>query len=224
MNAAQLNALRRNSKQARQIENLLSGLQTTRPVTNFVRVMGTKWASRNKVRNGTKSSQLSGGTGPSRFSPVNAGKVKRAKFKVIYGAADLATASYEALIRDRFDLDPARVLAPADYQTKCAVNISTQAGQPVTLLDLMSGNAIRSGVPSDVIRYSNHTDGQHFSEFVYRQMPYIDGFLYSSRFTDLSCIAIYWRAVPKLIAGAKPLSLTRPVLSHTLSPWHVSVT
>ena len=223
MNAAGLNALRRNSKQARQIENLLSGLQTTRPVTNFVRVMGTSWATKNTIRVGTKSAQLSAGTGPSRFSPVNAGKTKRSKFKILYGAADLATASYEAIIRDRFDLDPARVLTPADYKTKCAVNVSTQPDQPLTLLDLTSGNAIRSGLPTDVIRYSNHQDGQHFSEFVYRQMPYIDGFLYSSRFTNIACIGVYWRTVPKLTSGPKPLVLTRPILGAVLAPWNIAV-
>ena len=94
MNAADLNALRRNSKQAKQIEGLLSGLQTVRPVTNFVRVMGTTWATKNTVQIGTKSAQLSTGKGPSRFSPVNAGKSKMPKFKILYGAADLATASY----------------------------------------------------------------------------------------------------------------------------------
>lgn len=224
MNAASLNALRRNSKQARQIENLLSGSQTTRPLTNFVRVMGTSWATKNTVHIGMKSAQLSAGTGPSRFSSVNAGKVKRPKFKILYGAADLATASYEAIIRDRFDLDPARVLTLADYRTKCAENISTQPGQSLTLLDLTSGNAIRSGVPTDVICYSNHKDGQHFSEFVYRQMPYIDGFLYSSRFTNIACVGVYWRAVPKLTSGPKPLILTRPILGAVLAPWNIAVT
>ncbi len=224
MNAAGLNALRRSSKQAKQIESLLSGLQTVRPVTKFVRVIGTTWATKNTVQIGTKSAQLSTGTGPSRFSPVNAGKAKRPKFKILYGAADLATASYETIIRDRFDLDPARVLTPADYRTKCAVNVSTQAGKRLTLLDLTSGNAIRSGVPTDVIRYSNHTDGQHFSEFVHRQMPYIDGFLYSSRFTNIACVGIYWRAVPKLTAGPKPLVLTKPILSAVLGLWNIAVT
>lgn len=224
MNVAGLHALHRNSKQARKIENLLSGLQTVRSVTNFVRVMGTAYATKNTVRLGTKSAQLSTGTGSSRFSSVNAGKTKRPRFNILYGAADLATASYESIIRDRFDLEPARVLTPVDYVTKCAVNVSTQLGQTLTLLDLISANAVRSGVPTDVIRYSNHTDGQHFSEFVYRQMPYIDGFLYSSRFTDIACVGIYRRAVPKLISGVKPLILTKQILAGALFPWNIVVT
>lgn len=152
---------------------------------------------------------------------MNAGKTKSAKFKVIYGASDLATACFEAIIRDRFDLNPARVVMPPDYGTRCAVNISTVPGQTVTLLDLSRGNAVRSGVPTDVTRYSNHSDGQHFSEFVHRQMPYVDGFLYSSRFTDLPCVAIYWRALGKLTTGPAPVRLRRGILRAALSPWNV---
>ncbi|MCY4153470.1 MAG: RES domain-containing protein [Aestuariivita sp.] len=190
MNAADLNALRRNSKQAKQIENLLSALQTVWPVMNFVRVTEATWATKNTIQIGTKSAPLSTSTGPCRFSPVNYGKTKRPKFKILYGVADLATAAYEAIICERSDLDQVRALTPSDHRTKCAVNVSTHAGQTLTLLDLTSGNAIRSGVPTDVIRYSNHTDGQHFSEFIYHQMPYIDRFLYSSRFTKNTCVGI----------------------------------
>lgn len=163
-------------------------------------------------------------SGPSRFSPVSADKTEQPKFMILYAAADLATASYEAIIRDRFDLDPARTLTPKDYQAKCAVNVSTRVGQTLLLLDLSNGNAIRSGVPTDVIRHSNHEDGRHFSEFVHRQMPYIDGFLYSSRFTNIACVGIYLRAVHKLTSGGKPLALTKPVLGAVLAPWNVAVT
>ena len=51
------------------------------------------------------------------------------------------------------------------------VNIFTSPGQALTLLDLSHGNAVRFGVPTDVIRYSRHTDGQYLSEFVYTNMP-----------------------------------------------------
>lgn len=224
MKAEQLNNLHLNSKQAKQIESLLSELQTTRPIMNFVRIMSTKLAIKNTIQIGVKSAQLGTSFGPSRFSPVYTSKTNRSKFRILYCAADLATASYEAIIRERFDLDPMRVLTPSDYQTKCAVNVSTQPGQTLTLIDLTSGNATRSGVPTDVIRHSNHKDGQHFSEFVYRQMPYVDGFLYSSRFTNITCIGIYWRAVCKLTSGIKPLALTRPILGDALLPWNIAVT
>ena len=111
---------------------------------------------------------------------------------------------------------------PADCSSPDAVNISTSPGEAWTLLDISHGNAARFGVPTDVIRYSRHTDGQHFSEFVYSAMPAVDGFLYSSRLTEQTCIAIYDRACSKLTARS-PIPLTRSLLIPVLRPWNVSV-
>ena len=58
MNAADLNELAHDSKQAQRIEDLLLDLQTVKPVTNFVRVVEMKWASKNTFRSGTKSAQI----------------------------------------------------------------------------------------------------------------------------------------------------------------------
>ena len=90
------------------------------------------------------------------------------------------------------------------------------------LLDMTNGNAVRNGVPTDVIRYSHHQDGQHFSEFVYTNMPSVDGLLYSSRFTEILCVAVYDRALSKIQAGPV-IGLTRPILTPTLSPWNIIV-
>ena len=53
-----------------------------------------------------------------------------------------------------FDLNPSRILMPSDYAGHDAVNVSTSPGFTVALLDLTGGNAMRCGVPADVIRYS----------------------------------------------------------------------
>ena len=66
---------------------------------------------------------------PSRFSPFvysDATNHENPLVDVIYMASDLATATYETLIRDRFDLEPARILATEDYRSRVAVNISTK--------------------------------------------------------------------------------------------------
>ncbi len=142
---------------------------------------------------------------------------------MIYAAADLATAAYETLIRDRFDLEPARVLSPSDYTSRIAVNISTVAGGAVTLLDLTAGNASRYGVPSDVTNYSKHADGQHFAEFVHTHMPSVDGLLYRSRFTDRLSVAVFDRGIGSLAHGT-PLPLTQGLLGPALRSWNVRVT
>lgn len=76
------------------------------------------------------------------------------------------------------------------------------------------------------MRSSNHNEGQRLSEFVYRHMPHVDGFLYSSRFTDAVCVAIYRRrrTVEKLVSDAMPQALTKPLLTHVLGPWNINVT
>ena len=195
-----------------QVGQLFRGLLATRAVTNFVRVLATRY-SRDPLR-------FSGG--PSRFSPLSTGQGRNPLFGIVYIAEDLATGIHETLIRDRLDLNPSRILMPSDYAGHDAVNISTSSGLAVTLADLTDGNAVRCGVPADVIRYSVHTDGQYFSEFVHANMPTVDGVLYSSRLTERRCIAIYDRALHKHAAASR-ISLTRSALRSTLEPWNVSV-
>ena len=210
MNASTLATL--STARRNQVVQQFRGLQTTRPVLNFVRVMRRIYSP----------SPLSFSGGPSRFSPLPPNQGSLGLFGVVYLAYDLATAVYETLIRNRFDLNPSRILMPSDYITYDAVNISTSAAQTVTLLDLSQGNAVRCGVPTDVIRNSKHADGQHFSEFVHAAMPTIDGFLYHSRLTERPCIAIYDRTCHKLTASS-PMALTRPLLTSALGPWNVKV-
>ena len=70
--------------------------------------------------------------GPSRFSPLPAGQGPNSLFGIVYIAEDLATGIHETLIRDRFDLNPSRILSriliPAIYAGREAVNISTSPG------------------------------------------------------------------------------------------------
>ena len=142
---------------------------------------------------------------------------------MLYLAQDLATGSYETIVRDRFDLDPVRILVNPDYAGRGAVNVSTNRGATIALADLTNGNAARYGVPTDVIRYSDHAAGQHFSEFVHSQMRDVDGILYCSRLTERLCIAIYDRGVGKLSSPEPASPLTRATLAPTLGSWNIRV-
>ena len=161
------------------VARLFDGLKPARPVANYIRVL----------RQGSLD-PLGVSRGPSRFSSLPSATGHG--FGIIYVAVDLATALYEVVIRDRFDLNPSRVLMASDYGACVAANISSV--QRLTLLDLTDGNAVRCGVPTDVIRYSVHTDGQCSSEFVYANMSAVDGLIYRSRLAERLCIAIYDRA------------------------------
>ena len=191
---------------------LFDGLRTARSISNFVRVLASK-------HGGTP---LGMGRGPSRFGPLPRPPLEDMPFPVLYASEDMATAVYETVVRDRFDLNPDRVLESGDYSDHVAVNVSTAVGQSLALLDLTDGNAVRHGVPGDVIRYSRHSDGQHFSEFVHASMATVDGILYRSRFTERVCVAVYGRAAHRLAATAS-VPLTRPLLRGSLTDWNVDV-
>lgn len=212
MRASDLATLKK--AQQPKVTALLSGLKTVRPVTNYVRIMRTPYAQKDPLSFGNASSRFSPRVLPSR--PLQ-------PFGLIYGTVNLATASFEAIIRDKFNLTPSRILRAADYSARSAVNFSTSPGNALTLLDMTNGNAVRYGVPTDVIRYSNHISGQFFSQFVYTHMPDVDGLLYSGRFTEALCVAVYDRAIPKLISPAAPTQLTRRILAPTLGSWNVQV-
>ncbi len=212
MRASNLATLKRS--QQTQVAALFSGMKTVRPLSNFVRIMPTTYARRDP---------LSFGNGSSRYSPLLLPSRPTQPFGLIYGTVNLATAGFEAIIRDRFNLLPSRIMRSLDYNRRSAVNFSTSPGSGLTLLDMTSGNAARYSVPTDVIRYSNHKSGQFFSEFVYTHLPDVDGLLYASRFTEALCVAVYDRAIPKLVSTAAPTQLTRRILAPTMGPWNVQV-
>jgi len=205
---AKLNAAQRSA-----VSGLFNGLATARPLSNFVRVTSTVHAG----------SPLGFGPGSSRFSPRRLASRPTPPFGLIYGTVDLATGVYETIVRDSLDIMPACIMRRADYRGWSAINFSTRAGSGLNLVDLTSGNAARFGVPTDVVRYSNHKSGQFFSEFVYANMPAIDGMLYTSRFTELLCVAVYDRAIPKLIAARTKPVLTKPILQPIMAPWNIQV-
>ena len=198
------------------VANLFEGLLVVRSFWDFVRILHPPY----------QDDPFGLSSGPSRFGPITGSRkvvAEMSSFRVIYMAADLATATYETVIRDHYDLKPTRVLSPQDYGERIVVNISTSLDATVSLLDLTDGNAYRHGVPRDITRYATHTDGQHFATFVHTYMPTVDGFLYRSRFTSKHNVAVFDRAIDRLAYGAR-LPLTRELLSPVLRTWNFSVT
>jgi len=212
MRASNLSTLK--AAQKRQVASLFSGMETVRSLSNFIRIIPTTYAQQNPL--GYKPEK-------SRFSPRKLPSRPNQPFSLIYGTLNLETASFEAIIRDKFNLCSARIMLPVAYRRKSAVNFSTTPGSTLTLLDMTSGNTTRCGVPTDVIHSSNHKSGQFFSEFVYTNMPNVDGLLYSSRFTEALCVAVYDRAIPDLVSPTSPILLSRGILAPVLGPWNVQV-
>ena len=169
------------------------------------------------------STPLGVGNQGNRFSATEEDRnnINRNSHRILYGASSIETAVYEAIVRDRYDLQPSRVLYPEDYLYFAIVQLSSES--MVNLLDLTSGRSTRYGVPTDVIRSSDHSHGQHFSKFVYENMPEIDGFIYSSRFTEHDCVALFHdRAIPKLSVQT-PIALDKNMLSLPMLSQNIAV-
>lgn len=125
------------------------------------------------------------GTGLSRFSSL------RDDYTVIYAASNLETALYEARIRDSLDLSPVREISVQSLEGYVAVGIGQSADDPFNLIDLTDGRAALQGVPTDVLRWSQHDEGPHFSQFIHDHIPGADGIYYLSRFTERPCVALF---------------------------------
>ena len=140
---------------------------------------------------------------------------------MLYLAEDLSTSLYETIIRDRFDfLD--RTLEEMHYSDSVAFEISTKPAAPLTLLDLTGSNAAKCGVPTDVTRYSKRDAGQAFAEYVHADMPSVDGILYESRFTGSRSVAVFDRAVKRLLV-TDTSDLDRTLVHSALSGWNITV-
>ena len=202
-------------RQRESVARLFAGLASVRSISNYVRILRRRYAN----------NPLGPGSGPSRFSPVLSSieaVPRNPSFRVTYFAADLATAAFETLIRDRFDLDLTPVLLPKDYRTYIAVNISTSHDEVITVLDLTDEDATRQKVSSNVTSYAEHIDGQDIATFVHDNMPAVDGLLYRSRFTNKLNVAVFDRGIRHIVCGTS-LSITQDLLSKALRSWNVNV-
>ena len=162
--------------------------------------------------------------GSTRFSPTKARRAdERRSFLVLYLAETLATALYETVVRHALDYQANRVLHPFDYADRVLFTISTTARRArITLLDLTNQNARRYGVPTDVLRHSEHDDGQDFAELVYDHLSAADGILYPSRFTGRRCVAVFERGKHKLVEETTE-DLTRSMVRHALKAERIDV-
>jgi hypothetical protein len=134
---------------------------------------------------------LGAGFGVTRFaSPTKT-------FKVIYIAQDLTTGVAETLVRDRFQCRARRRLLDVEAALWGATEVS--AGAPLTLIDLRTTGLVRLGVSTEAARGKAQGQGRKLSQAIYDQTD-AQGLIYLSRLTGRTCICIYDRALPGLVA------------------------
>lgn len=123
------------------------------------------------------------------------------KHSVFYAARLYETAFAEVIIRNRFDNGKARLINHSELEAINAVAIRSR--EPLCILNLTGNNPISVGIPSAVLRHSDHRSGRAFARNCYKFKPEIDAVLYPSRFNTALCIGVFDRAISKLKATAK---------------------
>lgn len=134
-----------------------------------------------------RATPLGMGHGHTRFaSPTDS-------FKLLYVAADLATAIAETIIRDRFEGTATREIMSSDVVTWGACEVG--AKQYLRLLDLRGEGCFKLGISTDIVGAKAHHEAKAFSQHLYDTTD-LDGMIYHSRLRRKNCLAIYDRAVP----------------------------
>ncbi len=161
-----------------------------------------------------RANPLGVGPGHSRFSSPNDA------FRLLYIAADIATAIAETIVRDRFEGRARRVLERSELDTRVMTMIG--AKDPLALLDLRGAGLLRLGVSTDAARAKAHGDGQSLSQTLHETTT-LDGVIYASRLTSRTCVAIYDRAIVKLSASEAADLVRHPDLMKALEALNVSI-
>jgi len=130
---------------------------------------------------------------PSRFCDGNSG------FAVLYAALSFETCILETVVRDRFVHRQRRELPLAAVLARGYARISTLGERPLNLLDLRDSGCVDIGAPTDAVRARQFSAGQGLGRAIHEEHGDVDGFIYASRLTGDDCIAVFERAIEKLI-------------------------
>jgi hypothetical protein len=138
------------------------------------------------------------GKTPSRFSDPR-WRFARNRFGVLYLGESLKVCFLEAVLRDlRNGVVGDFPLSERELHTRLYAEIAIE--RELILVDLRGDAAIRMGVPSDVARASEQRLARAWSVAFHEHPKAPDGIIYQSRLNAETNLAIYDRAIPKLVA------------------------
>ena len=137
-----------------------------------------------------RSSPVGAAPAPSRFSDP------REHYAVLYASDAVRCAFWETLGRNRFARRRWRELPRIEVEARLVASIGSTG--TLGLIDLRSDGPVHIGAPSAVAHDGNHAAGRALSAAVHAGVPEADGFLFASRFTGDTCVAVFDRAFGKL--------------------------
>lgn len=143
------------------------------------------------------------GFSPSRFSDAETSLVQPERFGVVYFGSSIKVCFIEAILRDRgvarthtFPIEWAEleVWSCAEVRVETAFRV----------VDLRGDGLVRMGIPTDVARSRSQDLGRAWSRALWAHNAQPDGIIYDSRLNGETNLAIFDRALTKLVATATP--------------------
>ncbi|MER8522957.1 RES family NAD+ phosphorylase [Mesorhizobium sp. M0220] len=161
------------------------------------------------------------GKSPSRFSDPRR-RVDANRFGVLYLGDSLKVCFLEAVLRDRREgtLDDLPI-EEVELTRRRYAEIATTTD--LRLVDLRGDNAVRMGVPTDVVRAQRQNLARRWSLAFHEHPSEPDGIIYPSRLNEATNLAIYDRATPKLQPKRVMTLLGAPGLAQVLEDFRVGL-
>ncbi|MDF2389505.1 RES family NAD+ phosphorylase [Nostoc ellipsosporum NOK] len=171
---------------------------------------------------GAYPNPLGYGKSPSRFIDPRR-RIDANRFGVLYLGDSLKVCFLEAVLRDRREgLVDDLPIDEAELTHRRYAEIATTAD--LRLVDLRGDNAVRMGVPTDVVRGQRQNQARRWSVAFHEHPSQPDGIIYPSRLNGATNLAVYDRAIGKLQPKRAVMLLGAPGLAQVLEDFKVGLT
>lgn len=161
------------------------------------------------------------GKSPSRFSDPRR-RVAANRFGVLYLGDSVKVCFLEAVLRDRrAGLVDDLPIEEVELTQRHYAEITNR--EELHLVDLRSDNAVKTGVPTDVIRAQRQNLARRWSVAFYQHPSQPDGIIYPSRLNGATNLAVYDRAMGKLRPTRVVTLLGAPGLAQVLGDFKVAL-
>lgn len=167
----------------------------SRSLSIRVEATGTRWR---RLYASAHPNPLGFGLALSRFSDPTG-----AAFGVVYLGSSIKVAFAEVVLRDRGEghVDP----VPIPYaELEALICAEIEVAHDLRLIDLCGDAGVRMGVATDVVGARDQTLSRLWSEAFHEHPDTVDGVYYPSRLNEERNIALYDRALAKVLAVRTP--------------------
>lgn len=141
---------------------------------------------------------------------------------MLYLGSSLKVCFLEAVLRDERDgVVGDYLMDETELDTRRYAEVELR--EALKLIDLCGDGPVRMGVPSDVPRGSKQTLARKWSVALHDHPEQADGIIYPSRLNGETSLAVYDRAVRKLIAPRVHVLRRAPGLARVLDDVAVAI-